>query len=93
MALLLLLSLLAPVLNRGEKRRVSLLFLLVTVTLLAAPVFISEYDYRFTIPAFGPLAATAAFGGWAVAVYVRARIARAPNTDALWTETQQSESG
>lgn len=92
MALLLLLSLLAPVLNRGEKRRVSLLFLLVTVTLLAAPVFTSEYDYRFTIPAFGPLAATAALGGWAVTVYVRARIARAPNTkDSMDRDTTQRD--
>ncbi|HVR04739.1 MAG TPA: phospholipid carrier-dependent glycosyltransferase, partial [Solirubrobacteraceae bacterium] len=67
MALLLILALLAPILTRGRERRAALLFLLVTVVLLAGPIFTSEYDYRFTIPAFGPLAATAAIGGWAVA--------------------------
>jgi hypothetical protein len=33
-----------------------------TVSLLVVPILTTEYDYRFTIPAFGPLAATAAMG-------------------------------
>ena len=66
MALLLVLALLAPILTRGRERRAALLLGLATVVLLAGPIFTSEYDYRFTIPAFGPLAATAAIGGWAL---------------------------
>lgn len=66
MALALLLAFAAPLLTRGRQRRAALLFLFATVVLLAGPIFTSEYDYRFTIPAFGPLAATAAIGGWAL---------------------------
>jgi hypothetical protein len=65
MALLLTLALVAPMLTAGRRRRATVFFLAVTVVLLAGPVFVSEYDYRFTIPAFGPLAATAAIGAWA----------------------------
>ena len=71
MALLLLLALAAPILTRGDERRAALLFFSATVVLLAGPVFLSEYDYRFTIPAFGPLAATAAIGAWAMFHRVR----------------------
>ena len=42
-----------------------------------APILTSEYDYRFTIPAFGPLAATAAIGAWAATVRVRPLLVRA----------------
>jgi hypothetical protein len=65
MALLLALALAVPMLTAGRQRRAALFFLAVTVVLLAGPVFVSEYDYRFTIPAFGPLAATASIGAWA----------------------------
>jgi hypothetical protein len=77
MALLLLLALVAPLLTKAEERRTALLFLSTTVVLLAGPVFLSEYDYRFTIPAFGPLAATAAIGAWGVIMRARPLIARA----------------
>jgi hypothetical protein len=64
-AVLLLLAFAAPIFTTGDNRRVSLLLLAATVVLFAAPVFVFEYDYRFAIPAFGPLAATAAIGAWA----------------------------
>ena len=76
MALLLLLAFAAPILTRGQERRAALLFFAATVLLLAGPVFLSEYDYRFTIPAFGPLAATAAIGAWAMFHRVRPLIRR-----------------
>lgn len=66
MAVLLLLALAAPLLTKGTTRRAALLFFVATLVLLAGPVFLSEYDYRFTIPAFGPLAATASIGAWTV---------------------------
>jgi len=65
MAILLALALAAPILTRGRERRAALFFLLATAVLLVGPVLVSEYDYRFTIPAFGPLAATAAIGACA----------------------------
>ena len=65
MALLLLLAAVGPLLAVGSGRVAASLFLLAAATLLVVPVLISEYDYRFTIPAFGPLAAAAAIGGYA----------------------------
>ena len=69
----LLLAVGAPLLTSGRQRRAGLLFGAATVVLLAGPIFVSEYDYRFTIPAFGPLAATAAIGAWGAAVRLRPR--------------------
>ncbi len=63
MALLLLLAFAAPLLTRGAERRAACLFGVTALILLAGPILTSEYDYRFTIPAFGALAATAAIGG------------------------------
>jgi hypothetical protein len=67
MALLLALALAAPFVTRGLERRGAVLLLATSAVLLLAPILASEYDYRFVIPAFGPLAATAALGGWGVA--------------------------
>jgi Dolichyl-phosphate-mannose-protein mannosyltransferase len=64
MALLLVLALLAPLLTGGDQRRASALLLASSAVLLVAPILVSEYDYRFTIPAFGTLAAAAAYGAW-----------------------------
>ncbi len=61
--LLLLLAFAAPLLTRGAERRAACLFGVAALILLVGPILTSEYDYRFTIPAFGALAATAAIGG------------------------------
>ena len=66
MAILLALMLLAPFIARGSERRAALLFGGTTVLLLVLPILVSQYDYRFTIPAFGPLAASAAIGAAAL---------------------------
>jgi len=71
MVILLLLALAAPLLATGPQRRASLLFGATTVVLLAGPIFLSEYDYRFTIPAFGPLAAAASIGAWGAVTRLR----------------------
>ncbi len=76
MALLLALALLAPLLACGPARRAAGLFALAALTLLLVPVLVSEYDYRFTIPAFGALAAAGAIGAWAGAHRVRGRLRR-----------------
>jgi hypothetical protein len=82
MALLLLLAFAAPCLASGPARRATVFFLLTAFVLLAGPVFVSEYDYRFTIPAFGPLAATAAIGAWGIVNRMRIhRQARQPQDD------------
>jgi 4-amino-4-deoxy-L-arabinose transferase-like glycosyltransferase len=67
MALLLLLAFAAPITARGRERHAALLFGATTLVLLVGPILASGYDYRFTIPAFGSLAATAAIGGAVVA--------------------------
>ena len=64
MAVLLLLALLAPVLARGPERAATGLFGVTALVLLVGPIAISEYDWRFVIPALGPLTATSAIGGW-----------------------------
>jgi hypothetical protein len=75
MALLLLLALAAPILTAASDRRAALLLLAATLVLLAGPIFLSEYDYRFTIPAFGPLSATAAIGALALGRRIQPRLA------------------
>lgn len=76
MALLLLLAVVAPLVNAGARRRAALLFATAAFVLLAAPIFTSEYDYRFTIPAFGPLAAAAAIGAFGLNSRLRRHLSR-----------------
>lgn len=71
MALLILLALAAPILANARERRAAFFFFSVTIVLLIGPILLSEYDYRFTIPAFGPLAATAGIGAQAVGRHIR----------------------
>jgi hypothetical protein len=60
MAVLLLLALAAPLVCRGPLRRGALLLAGTALALLVVPVVTHEYDGRFGVPAYGPLAAAAA---------------------------------
>jgi hypothetical protein len=71
MVLLLALCLLAPWVVLGEARSAARLLAAVTLILLLFPEFTKGYDYRFVIPAFGPLFATAALSGWGLGTRVR----------------------
>jgi hypothetical protein len=64
MAITLVLALLSPLLARGRARRFSILLLVFVVVLIVGPILVVDYDYRYVIPAFGPLAAAAAIGGY-----------------------------
>jgi len=45
-----------------------------TIALLFFPLFTLGYDYRYVIPAFGPLFATASLGGWGIASRISRRV-------------------
>jgi hypothetical protein len=66
MVLILLLALLAPILARGDVRRLAVLMDVVAIVLIVAPILVLDYDWRFMIPVFGPLTAAAAIGGFEV---------------------------
>ena len=74
MAVLLVLCLAAPWAVQGEARRTARLLAITTVVLLLFPLFTLGYDYRYVIPAFGPLFATAALGGWGIATRISRRV-------------------
>jgi hypothetical protein len=79
--LLVLLGVAGLGLARGEPRRGAWLFAAVALVSIIGPVATLFYDARYAIPAFGPLAAAAAVGGWAVtqrAAGLRRRGATAP---------------
>jgi Dolichyl-phosphate-mannose-protein mannosyltransferase len=71
--LLALLAVVGLVLARGEPRRGAWLFALVALVSILGPPATLFYDARYAIPAFGPLAAAAAVGGWAVTERLTAR--------------------
>ena len=77
MAVLLVLALLGPVACRAPLRRGALLLTGTAATLLVVPVLTHEYDGRYGVPAYGPLAGAAALGALGVARWVRARRAAA----------------
>jgi hypothetical protein len=61
--LLLVLALAAPPLSpRGRIRYAAWLFLASALVMLIVPPLVAHYEYRFAIPAFGPLAAAAGIG-------------------------------
>lgn len=64
---------------RGRTRRVASLLVLVTLVLMITPLLTLYYNARFAIPAFGPLVAASALGGWALRERWRARPAAAPS--------------
>jgi hypothetical protein len=75
-------------LPRGRVRALAGLCALLSLELLLAPIFTKAYDYRFVIPALGPLAATAALAYWGLWNKIRAR--RAFNGELAETKHQQS---
>lgn len=76
MALVLVLALLAPLLARDGPRRLAILCATVSAVLIVAPILVLQYDWRFMIPAFGPLTAGAAIGGFEVWRRIAARARR-----------------
>ena len=44
-----------------------------SLVLLFFPIFVKGYDYRFVIPAFGPLLAAGALAAWGLLVRIRAK--------------------
>jgi hypothetical protein len=75
--LLAVLALIGPfVAQRGRTRAVAVLLSALALVSLVVPVATHFFDARTSIPAFGPLAAAAALGGWAVWQRVAARRGR-----------------
>lgn len=66
MAIILILALLAPFLARDGPRRLAILCGIVSAVLILAPILVTQYDWRYMIPVFGPLTAGAAIGGFEV---------------------------
>jgi Dolichyl-phosphate-mannose-protein mannosyltransferase len=73
MVALLLLCLAAPWVVAGEARAGARLLSATTLVLLLFPLFTKGYDYRFVIPAFGPLFASGALAAWGITTRVRRR--------------------
>jgi hypothetical protein len=67
------LCLAGPLLLVGRARRGMTLFAASALVLLFFPLFTKGYDYRFVIPAFGPLLAAGALAAWGLVVRIRAR--------------------
>jgi hypothetical protein len=67
MALLIVLAVMAPfVASRHGRRRRAVLVSAFAFALLLTPLATVDYDYRYVIPAIGPLAAAAAVGAGGV---------------------------
>ena len=71
MLILLGLCLAGPWVLRGPARSGMILFALSALALLFVPIFTAGYDYRYVIPAFGPLLAAGALAGWGLVVRIR----------------------
>jgi hypothetical protein len=77
LVVLLLAALAGVPLLAGRMRAASLLFGLTAICSVALAAAGNSYDARYGYPAFGPLAAGAALGAWALLSRVRPRLARA----------------
>jgi hypothetical protein len=77
MAIFLVLGLTAPIVLRGRERRAALLLGGMALAILVVPVATINYDGRLGVPAYGPLAAAAALGGWGIARRIGTRRAAA----------------
>jgi hypothetical protein len=74
MALILVLAVFAPVLSSGVVRRFALLTLTTSAALIIGPIIVHSYDWRYTVPAFGPLTAAASIGGLELVRRARAAV-------------------
>jgi hypothetical protein len=74
MAVLLALTFAAPFVLRGRERAAAVLFGLTALLSISLAVAAHEYDARFTVPTFGPLAASAALGGWGLVTRIRREV-------------------
>jgi hypothetical protein len=70
---LLLAALCGPLLLRGRTRAAAVFLGLTALLSIALAVALNSYDARYAYPTFGPLAASAALGGWAGAEWLRGR--------------------
>lgn len=73
MALLLCLVLASPWLAPAGLRAAAVLFGLVGLLLLFAPILTKSYDYRFVMPTLGPMFAVGAISAWGLWLRIRAR--------------------
>lgn len=73
MALLLVLAALAPLVARSRMRTGALVVAGTAFVVMAVPVVSLDYDARYGVPAYGPLAAAAAIAVCGIAARVRAR--------------------
>jgi hypothetical protein len=90
MAILLVLCLAGPWLALGRRARAgTALFTLTTLVLLLWPILTAGYDYRYVIPAFGPLLAACALSAWGLAVRIRSRWR--PATSPSWARPQTGQ--
>lgn len=53
-----------------------ILFAVSALMLLFFPIFTAGYDYRYVIPAFGPLLAAGALAAWGLVVRIRPLVVR-----------------
>jgi hypothetical protein len=70
MGVLLALCLAGPWLLPGRARPGMMLFGISALALLFFPIFVKAYDYRFVIPAFGPLLAAGVLAAWGLVVRI-----------------------
>ncbi len=78
MMILLVLCLAGPWLAIGRARAGTTLFAATALVLLFLPIFTKDYDYRYVVPAFGPLTAAGALAAWGLFVRVRSRLRASP---------------
>lgn len=77
MVILLALCLAGPWLAIRGTRAGTTLFAVTALVLLFFPIVTKGYDYRFVIPAYGPLFAAGALSAWGLAVRIGPRVRRA----------------
>jgi len=76
MVILLVLCLAGPWLVVGPARAGTTLFAVTALVLLFFPILTTGYDYRYTIPASGPLLAAGALATWGLVIRIRTLVVR-----------------